>query len=73
MDVRLGDHVLDIGCRGGMAIKRVAGIAVDGFVAGIDHSEIMVQQTGHRMLVKYCHALERFTMSTEHSAYLAMR
>jgi 2-polyprenyl-3-methyl-5-hydroxy-6-metoxy-1,4-benzoquinol methylase len=44
MDVRPGDHVLDIGCGGGMAIKQMAKIAVDGFVAGVDHSEIMVQQ-----------------------------
>jgi len=44
MDIRPGDHVLDIGCGGGMAIKRMAEIAIDGFVAGVDPSEIMVQQ-----------------------------
>ena len=44
MDVRPDDHVLDIGCGGGIAIKRIAKIAVDGVVAGVDYSEIMVQQ-----------------------------
>jgi len=41
MDIGPGDHVLDISCGGGMAIKQMAKIAVDGFVAGVDHSEIM--------------------------------
>ena len=44
MDVQPDDHVLDIGCGGGMAVELIARIAVDGFVAGIDYSEEMVQQ-----------------------------
>ena len=44
MDVQPTDHVLDIGCGGGMAIRLIAKIAVEGFVAGIDYSEEMVQQ-----------------------------
>ncbi len=48
MDVQPTDRVLDIGCGGGMAIKLIAKIAVDGFVAGIDYSEDMVQQALRR-------------------------
>jgi len=45
MDVQPTDHVLDVGCGSGVAIKLIAQIAVEGFVAGIDYSEEMVQQT----------------------------
>jgi len=48
MDVQPADHVLDIGCGSGMAIKLLAQIAVDGFVAGVDYSEDMVQQARKR-------------------------
>jgi len=44
LDVQPTDHVLDVGCGGGMAVKLIAGIAVEGFVAGVDHSEDMAQQ-----------------------------
>jgi len=44
MDIRSTDHVLDVGCGPGMAIKLMSITTVDGFVAGVDHSEIMVQQ-----------------------------
>jgi len=44
MDIQPDDFVLDIGCGGGMAIKEIAKIATSGFVAGVDYSEIMVQQ-----------------------------
>jgi ubiquinone/menaquinone biosynthesis C-methylase UbiE len=44
MDVLPTDRVLDIGCGGGMAIRLLARIAVEGFVAGVDYSEDMVQQ-----------------------------
>ena len=44
MDIQPTDRILDVGCGSGMAIKLIARIAVDGFVAGIDYSEVMVQQ-----------------------------
>ena len=44
VNIQPPDHALDVGCGGGMAIKLIAGIAVEGFVAGLDHSEDMVQQ-----------------------------
>ena len=48
MDVQPTDHVLAIGCGSGMAIKLIAQIAVEGFVAGVDYSEVMVQQARKR-------------------------
>lgn len=47
-EIQPADHVLDIGCGSGMAIKLLSGIAVDGFVAGIDYSQEMVQQALRR-------------------------
>ena len=44
MDIQPDSSVLDLGCGGGMAIKEIAKIAVGGFVAGVDYSEIMVRQ-----------------------------
>lgn len=44
MDIQPDSYVLDIGCGGGMAIREIARIASGGFVAGVDYSEIMVQQ-----------------------------
>jgi ubiquinone/menaquinone biosynthesis C-methylase UbiE len=48
LDVQPADRVLDIGCGGGMAIKLIAKVAVDGFVAGLDHSPGMVEQARRR-------------------------
>ena len=45
MDIQPTDHVLDAGCGSGVAIKLIAEIAMEGFVAGIDYSETMVQQS----------------------------
>ena len=44
MGIQADNSVLDIGCGGGMAIREMAKIATAGFVAGVDYSEIMVQQ-----------------------------
>ena len=48
MDVQPTDHVLDVGCGSGVAIKLIAKIAVEGFVAGVDYSEEMAQQALRR-------------------------
>lgn len=48
LDVQPADHVLEVGFGPGLAIEQVAELAVDGFVAGIDHSETMVRQAGKR-------------------------
>lgn len=39
------DRVLDVGCGAGRALERLALMAHRGFVAGLDHSEIMVRQS----------------------------
>ena len=44
MNIKSDDSVLDIGCGGGMAIKEIAKITTNGFVAGVDYSETMVRQ-----------------------------
>jgi ubiquinone/menaquinone biosynthesis C-methylase UbiE len=44
MSIQPDDFVLDIGCGGGVAIGEIARIATNGFVAGVDYSEIMVRQ-----------------------------
>lgn len=48
MDIQPTDYVLDVGCGSGVAIKLVAQIAVEGFVAGVDYSEEMVRQARKR-------------------------
>lgn len=51
MDIQPTDYVLDIGCGGGMAVKLIAQITVEGFVAGVDYSNDMVQQARKRNAV----------------------
>ncbi len=42
------DRVLEIGFGSGVDIRRVSEIAAHGFVAGIDHSEVMLEQARRR-------------------------
>ena len=44
MNIQPNDHLLEIGFGPGMAIKKVSEIASNGFVAGIDFSETMLEQ-----------------------------
>jgi ubiquinone/menaquinone biosynthesis C-methylase UbiE len=48
LDIHQNDRVLEIGFGSGIDIQRVGEIAVDGFVAGVDHSEVMVEQARKR-------------------------
>ncbi len=66
MDIQAGDHILDVGCGGGMAIKLLATRASRGFVAGVDYSPAMVAQAcarnatavaDGRVLVKHGNAM----------------
>ena len=43
MEIQPSDSVLDIGCGGGMGIRKLAAMVTSGFVAGIDHSETMLE------------------------------
>ena len=43
LDVKSGDTVLDIGCGGGAAIKRIAQTTEASLIFGIDHSELSVK------------------------------
>jgi ubiquinone/menaquinone biosynthesis C-methylase UbiE len=42
LDVRRGDRVLELGFGPGLAISELSRIAVEGYVCGIDHSELML-------------------------------
>ncbi len=48
LDIQRNDRVLEIGFGPGVAIEHVSRIASDGFIAGIDHSEVMVRQAQRR-------------------------
>ena len=39
ISVGKGDTILDVGCGGGRAVRKLAAVAVEGKVYGIDHSE----------------------------------
>jgi SAM-dependent methyltransferase len=48
LDVRPDDHVLEIGFGPGLAILQLSRIARQGYVCGIDHSELMLRQAAKR-------------------------
>ncbi len=48
LDLSSEHHVLEIGFGPGMTIRQIAEVAVDGLVAGIDHSEVMVSRARRR-------------------------
>ena len=48
LDVRPDDHVLEIGCGPGLAILQLSHIAREGYVCGLDHSELMLRQAAKR-------------------------
>jgi ubiquinone/menaquinone biosynthesis C-methylase UbiE len=46
--VRNDDRVLELGFGPGLAIRELSRIAVDGYVCGIDHSELMLRSASRR-------------------------
>jgi ubiquinone/menaquinone biosynthesis C-methylase UbiE len=48
LDIHENDRVLEIGFGPGVDIQRVSEMAVGGFVAGVDHSEVMLDQARKR-------------------------
>ena len=48
LDVQPQDHILEIGFGPGLVIRELARRATDGFVLGIDRSEVMVRQAAVR-------------------------
>lgn len=48
LDIHHDDRVLEIGFGSGMDVRRVSEMTVGGFVAGVDHSEVMVEQASKR-------------------------
>lgn len=51
LQVQPDDHILEVGFGSGIDIGRVSAIATHGFIAGIDHSEVMVKQARKRNAV----------------------
>lgn len=48
LQVRPNDLILEVGFGSGADIGRVSALATQGFVAGIDRSDVMVKQAGRR-------------------------
>jgi SAM-dependent methyltransferase len=48
LDVQRDDRVLEIGFGPGIAIRELAHLAADGYVCGLDHSEVMLRQAARR-------------------------
>jgi SAM-dependent methyltransferase len=48
LDVQRDDRVLEIGFGPGVAIRELTRLAVDGYVCGLDHSEVMLRQAARR-------------------------
>jgi SAM-dependent methyltransferase len=48
LDVRSHDRVLEIGFGPGLAIRELGRLAAEGYVCGIDHSELMLRQATRR-------------------------
>lgn len=48
LEIHDKDRVLEVGFGSGIDIRRVSEMAVHGFVAGIDHSEVMLEQARRR-------------------------
>ncbi|MDR2303535.1 MAG: class I SAM-dependent methyltransferase [Treponema sp.] len=45
LSIRPGDHILDIGCGGGINVARMLKRAIEGKVCGLDYSEVSVEKT----------------------------
>ncbi len=48
LDVRSDDRVLELGFGPGIAIRELSRIAAEGYVCGIDHSELMLRRARRR-------------------------
>lgn len=48
LEIHDKDRVLEVGFGPGVDIRRVSEMAVKGFVAGVDHSEVMLEQARQR-------------------------
>jgi len=48
LDVQPIDRILELGLGPGWAIERISQLVTSGFVAGIDHSDVMVRQASQR-------------------------
>jgi ubiquinone/menaquinone biosynthesis C-methylase UbiE len=68
LNVREADRVLEIGFGPGWAIERVAALATGGLVAGVDHSQAMVQLATERNAT----AVRAGRVALQHGSALAL-
>lgn len=48
LDIKPDDRILEIGFGPGFAIELISKIASEGFIAGVDHSEVMIRHASKR-------------------------
>ena len=48
LDIQARDWILEIGCGPGLAIGQLNALATEGYIVGVDHSEVMLQQARRR-------------------------
>jgi SAM-dependent methyltransferase len=48
LDIQTRDWVLEIGCGPGLALAHTSHLATEGYIVGVDHSEVMLQQARRR-------------------------
>jgi ubiquinone/menaquinone biosynthesis C-methylase UbiE len=48
LEIQRRDHVLEIGFGPGVAVSMVSRMAVEGYVCGLDHSDVMLRQATRR-------------------------
>ena len=57
LDLQPSDRILEIGFGSGATIEKISNLVQEGFIAGIDRSETMVQQASHRNAAAICQGL----------------
>jgi ubiquinone/menaquinone biosynthesis C-methylase UbiE len=48
LEIRNDNHILDIGCGSGLAIKMLSDIVTEGKIVGVDYSPVMLRQAEKR-------------------------
>ena len=48
LDIQTRDWILEIGCGPGLAIGQLGTLAREGYIVGVDHSDVMLQQARRR-------------------------
>ena len=60
LDIQAEDRILEIGFGPGVSVRRMSRLAVRGFIAGIDISDLMVRQARKRNAAAIREGLELY-------------